>query len=165
MGAGDAAHKTSDATTATIERAIERHKSRKGALLPILSEIQNELGWVPESAMVRIAEALDIPASKVYGTVTFYTLYATRPKGKNVIRVCESAPCHVEGASEIVDALERALGVKMGETTPDGLFSLEFTSCIGVCGVAPAIMINDHVYGNLTPDTVRQILATYRATA
>ena len=150
---------------AVVTRIIGKHRTRKGPLLPILSDIQKEIGYVSESAMVKIAEALDIPASKVYGAVTFYSLYATAPKGKNVIRVCESAPCHVEGARGIVEALERTLGIKMGETTPDGVFSLEFTSCIGVCGVAPAIMINDRVYGNLTPGMIPQILAACRATA
>jgi len=147
---------------ARIERAIENHRSKQGALLPILQEIQGDLGYIPEVAMIEVAESLGIPASKVYGTVTFYTLFSTRPKGKNVIRICESAPCHVEGAEAIVKALEKALGVRMGETTPDGLFTLEFTSCIGVCGVAPAIMINDRVYGNLVPERIPEILAEYR---
>ncbi|MCR4398856.1 MAG: NADH-quinone oxidoreductase subunit NuoE [Firmicutes bacterium] len=148
-----------------VSAIIAKHRSRKGALLPILSDIQKELGCIPQSAMVMVAESLDIPASKVYGTATFYTLYSTRPKGKNVIRVCESAPCHVKGASAVVEALERALGIRMGETTPDGMFTLEFTSCIGVCAEAPAIMINDVVYGNLAPESIPRILAEHRATA
>ncbi|MGE5485969.1 MAG: NADH-quinone oxidoreductase subunit NuoE [Ignavibacteriales bacterium] len=156
---------TAVSENAVAARIIENHKMRKGALLPILSDIQKEIGYVSGSAMVQIAEALGIPASKIYSTATFYTLYATSPKGRNVIRVCESAPCHVEGAQAIVEALEKNLGIKMGGTTPDGLFSLEFTSCIGVCGVAPAITINDRVYGNLTPAMIPQILAAYRATA
>ncbi len=149
----------------TISSIISKHQMRKGALLPILTDIQREIGCIPESAVVEVARALGIPEAKVYSTITFYTLYTTRCKGKNVIRVCESAPCHIEGAPAIVKALEKALGIRMGETTRDGMFTLEFSSCIGVCGVSPAIMINDRVYGNLTPDMIPQILAACRATA
>jgi NADH:ubiquinone oxidoreductase subunit E len=93
---------------------------------------------------------------------TFYSLLYTKPKGKYTVRVCESAPCHVQGAQEVVDTLVRELGVSFGETTPDGLFTLEKVSCLGVCGVAPAVMIDDRVYGNLTPETVAAVLQEYR---
>jgi len=149
----------------TISGIISKHRTRKGALLPILTDIQREVGYIPEAAVIETARALGIPEAKVYSTITFYTLYSTVRKGKNVIRVCESAPCHIKGAPAIVKALENALGIRMGETTRDGLFTLEFSSCIGVCGVAPAIMVNDRVYGNLTPEMIPQILAAHRATA
>ncbi len=149
----------------SVLRIIERHRDQKSPLLPILNDIQREMGRISKSSATIVAEALNIPAARVYSVLTFYTLYSTECKGKNVIRVCESAPCHVEGAQAIVEALQSSLGIKMGQTTRDKLFSLEFTSCIGVCGVAPAIMINDRVHGNLTPGMIPQILAACKATA
>ena len=145
-----------------VEKIIERHGRDSGRLIPILQETQKELGYLPEEAMLQIAEALNIPVGKVFGVATFYTLFATAPKGRYIVRICESAPCHIRGAEEIVAALEEELAIGPGQTTPDGLFTLEHTSCLGVCGVAPAIMINDEVYGNLTPEKVREIINQYR---
>lgn len=145
-----------------VQEIIDRHLGLEGNLLPILHAIQAELGYLPEPAMVRVARSLRIPLSKVYGTATFYSLFATHPKGEYVIRICESAPCHIQGAQEVIEALEKELGIKVGETTPDQKFTLELASCIGVCGVAPAIMINEHVHGNLTPSMVPGIIARYR---
>jgi len=144
-----------------VDQIIQKHAGRPGALMPMLHDVQAALGWIPEEAMDKIAEALDIPAGKVYSTVTFYTLFSTRPTGKYIIRVCESAPCHVEGAAAVMAELERQLGVKPGETTSDGRFTLEYTSCIGICGVAPAIMVGDQVHGNLKPDMIAGVLAQY----
>jgi NADH:ubiquinone oxidoreductase subunit E len=145
-----------------VQEIIDRHLGLEGNLLPILHAIQSELGHLPELAMVRVARSLGIPLSKVYGTATFYSLFTTHPKGEYVIRICESAPCHIQGAQEVIKALEKELGVKVGETTPDQKFTLELASCIGVCGVAPAIMINEHVHGNLTPSMIPGIIARYR---
>ncbi|HHY96057.1 MAG TPA: NADH-quinone oxidoreductase subunit NuoE [Firmicutes bacterium] len=144
-----------------VREIISRFRDRPAPLLPILQGIQGEMGWISEEAMVEVAEALGIHPSKVYGVATFYTLFATQPKGEHVIRVCASAPCHVPGAGAVLEALKRALGVNVGQTTPDGKFTLELTSCIGVCGVAPAIMIDDQVYGNLKPADIGAILARY----
>lgn len=145
-----------------VQNIIDRHLQLEGNLLPILHAIQAELGYLPESAMAQVARALKIPLSKVYGTATFYSLFATHPKGEYVIRICESAPCHIQGAQEVIEALEKELGIKVGETTPDRKFTLELASCIGVCGVAPAIMINEQVHGNLTPAMIPGIIARYR---
>ncbi|MEW5932446.1 MAG: NADH-quinone oxidoreductase subunit NuoE [Bacillota bacterium] len=146
---------------ARVREIISRLRDRTAPLLPILQAIQKEMGWISEEAMVEVAEALGMHPSQVYGVTTFYTLFATGPKGEHVIRVCASAPCHVPGAGAVLEALKKALGVEVGETTPDGKFTLELTSCIGVCGVAPAIMIDDQVYGNLKPADIGAILARY----
>lgn len=135
---------------------------REDALLSILHELQAELNYLPEEALREVALALDIPLARVYGFVTFYSMYSVKPRGKYIIRICESAPCHVRGAKAVIAAMEETLGIKVGETTKDGLFTLEFTSCLGVCGVAPAVMINDTVHGNLTPEAVKELLAAYR---
>lgn len=148
---------------AKIEESVREHEGRPDALISVLRKIQQALGYLPEEALVRVARTLNVPLSKVYGVATFYSLFAVGSrKGTYIIRVCENAPCHVLGAREVIRALEGELGIKMGGTTPDGRFTLEYTSCLGVCGVAPAIMINDDVYGNLTPQRVRAILSEYR---
>lgn len=137
---------------------IRKHGNTGDALIPILHETQKALGYLTEEAMRQIAGELNVPFSKVYGVATFYSLFSTQAKGKHIIRLCESAPCHIGGAPEILKAIEDELGIRVGQTTPDNKFTLEFTSCLGVCGVAPAIMIGDTVYGNLTPEKVKEVL-------
>lgn len=145
-----------------VAEIVARHGAREDALLAILHDVQAETNSLSESDLIEVARALDIPLSRVYGVATFYSMYSTKPRGKYIIRICESAPCHIMGAEEVIRAFEEALGIKMGETTDDGLFTLEYTSCLGICGVAPAVMINDRVHGNLTPAKVPEILAMYR---
>ncbi len=157
----DPVPKNAGALPAKIEEVLGRHSWRRDALVAVLHDVQREAGYLSEEALVEIARGLDIPISKVYGVATFYTLFSMKPKGEHVIRVCENAPCHVLGAQAIVDALEKELGVPMGGTTADGKFTLEYTSCLGVCGVAPALMIDDAVYGNVTPERIPLILKEY----
>ena len=146
------------AQTPQLATVIEKYKQTPGSLLDVLAEAQALNGFLSRAVLQQIAERLAIPESKVYGVATFYSLFKTAPTGHFIIRLCESAPCHVRGASEVLAAIEETLGIKPGETTTDGQFTLEFTSCLGLCGVAPAIMIGDQVYGNLTPDRVKEIL-------
>ena len=141
---------------------IRSFDSDQGNLIPILHALQDRFGYLTSEAMEEVAEWLSIPASEVYGTATFYTLFATKPLGQHVVRLCDSAPCHIEGSKTIRKVLEEHLKVCVGETTRDGLFTLEIVSCFGLCGVAPAIMVDEDVYGNLTPDSIPQILAKYR---
>ncbi|NLK09044.1 MAG: NADH-quinone oxidoreductase subunit NuoE [Firmicutes bacterium] len=142
---------------------VSQNGAKEEALLQILHDIQADDNSLSEAELLQVARALDIPLSRVYGVATFYSLYSVQPRGKFIIRICESAPCHIVGARAVISAFEEALGIKMGETTTDGKFTLEATSCLGVCGVAPAVMINDEVYGNLTPDKVVEVLAEYDA--
>ncbi|KKM10455.1 hypothetical protein SY88_13930 [Clostridiales bacterium PH28_bin88] len=148
-----------------VAAIIERHRGEEGALLPVLREVQAQTHHLSEEVMKQVAAGLGIPLSQVFGTASFYTMFNVRPKGRHIIRVCESAPCHVERAREVMAALEKELGVGLGGETPDGLFTLETASCIGVCGVAPAIMIDDKVYGNLTPEMIPEVIARFRAEA
>ena len=108
-----------------------------------------------------IAREMDISIAKVYNFITFYAMLSTKAHGKYTIRICKSAPCHVNGASEVIHAIEKLLGIKMGQTTEDGRFTLEYCPCLGLCDIAPAIMINKKVYGNLTPESVREIIKIY----
>lgn len=145
-----------------VREVIREFDSDQGNLIPILHALQSNFGYLTSEAMEEVAEWLDIPASEVYGTATFYTLFATKPVGKYVVRICDSTPCHIEGSKSIKKAIEENLGICAGETTKDGLFSFEVVSCFGLCGVAPAIMVNEDVYGNLTPESIPQILGKYR---
>jgi NADH-quinone oxidoreductase E subunit len=153
--------KSSTEPKKSLRQVIAEHNSDPGALLDILRDAQEIHGYLSAAVMEEIADELDIPVSRVYGVATFYTLLATKPKGEHIIRVCESPPCHIRGAVNILETLKEVLGVNPGETTEDKKFTLELTSCLGVCGVAPAMMIGDQVYGNLTPERVKEILKTY----
>lgn len=141
-----------------VEEIIQRYQGDPSSLIDVLHETQSVYGYLTNETVEEIAEGLDIPASKVYGVASFYTLFNTEPKGKYIIRVCESAPCHIKGAQEVIDAIRETLGIRPGETTQDKKFTLEFTSCLGVCGVAPAVVIGEQVYGNLTPERIKEIL-------
>lgn len=145
-----------------IEAIIAKYQEEKTPLLCILEEVQEKWGYLPRDVLGYIAKRLNIPSSTVYGVATFYAFLETKPVGKYVIRVCRSTPCHVRGAVHVLEALKRELGIREGETTKDGKFTLEVTSCLGVCGVAPAMMVNDVTYGNLTEDRIREVLALYR---
>ena len=130
-------------------------------LLVMLKQAQEQSGYLTEDAICNIAHALDISVSEVYGVSTFYSFLSKKPLGQNVIRVCRSLPCYLKNSSMIIQAVEDTLGIKPGETTDDRKFSLELTNCIGACDKAPAMLINNDVHGNLTPESISQILETY----
>ena len=146
-----------------VDAIIARHKDQAGALMPVLQEVQEAVGYLPPAVQERIAAGLNIQGSEVFGVMSFYSMYTWKPKGKYVIRMCESPPCHVAGAENMLHALQQELGIGVGETTSDGLFTLELTACLGVCEVAPAMQINEVVIGNLTAAKIKQMLADYRA--
>ncbi|MCK8816626.1 NADH-quinone oxidoreductase subunit NuoE [Natroniella sulfidigena] len=146
---------------ATIEEITKALDSERTPLISVLHAVQAELGYLSTEGLKIVAKKLDIPLSKVYGVATFYTLLDTEEKGENVIRLCESAPCHIKGATNILTELQDKLDIDVGETTDDNKFSLEMTSCLGICAVAPAIMINGTVYGNLTSKKLDSILDRY----
>jgi NADH-quinone oxidoreductase E subunit len=150
-----------DSQFSRVTEILAHYQGREGSLIDILHETQSVYGYLPDEAMQQIADGLGLTLGKVYGVATFYSLFTLTPKGENIIRFCESAPCHIRGAVEILQTIQNELGIKPGEITKDQKFSLEFTSCLGVCGVAPAMMIGDQVYGNLTPEKVIEILHSY----
>lgn len=145
-----------------IKKIVDQHGRDRHNLIPILHDLQETLGHVSPEVMETIAEELGIPASDIYGVTTFYTLFYTRPQGRYIVRLCDSPPCHIEGSKKIREALTKELGIEPGKTTEDRLFSFEVVSCMGLCGVAPAIMVNDDVYGNLTPEVIPEIIRKYR---
>ena len=130
-------------------------------LLVLLEDAQRSAGHISPALMAELAASLGLSVSQVYGVATFYSFLSTKPLGRNVIRVCKSLPCYLKSYPTIVSSLRQEIGIGPGETTQDGRFSLELTNCIGACDKAPAMMINDDVHGNLTPETIPNILADY----
>jgi NADH-quinone oxidoreductase subunit E len=131
-------------------------------LLVVLKEAQTKHGYLPRDLMVAIADALDMPLNDVYGVATFYSFLSARALGRNVIRICKSLPCYLKGGQTIIETVEREIGIKPGETTPDGRFSFELTNCIGLCDRAPAMLINNDVHVDLTPRKISRILQNYK---
>ncbi len=144
-----------------LRQVIEAHKGQPGATMPVLQAAQEIFGYLPEEVQIMVAEGLDIPLSEVYGVASFYSFFSLNPKGKYRISVCLGTACYVKGAASILNAVETKLNIQPGGITPDGVFSLDACRCIGACGLAPVIMINDDVYGRLTPDQVGPILDKY----
>ena len=140
---------------------IEELRSDKGALMPILQKAQEIYGYLPIEVQSIISNTLDIPLEKIYGVVTFYSQFSLFPKGKFKISVCLGTACYVKGSGDIYNKLMEKLGIASGECTPDGKFSLEACRCIGACGLAPVLTINDDVYGRLSIDDLDGILAKY----
>ncbi len=134
----------------------------RGNLLSLLNEAQSKFGYVPEEFMSELAESLDMSLSDVYGVATFYSFLSTKPQGRNVIRICKSIPCFLKSSQTIIETVERETGLKPGETTPDGKFSLQLANCIGACDKAPAMMVNYDVHVDLTPEKIAQILKAYK---
>lgn len=146
---------------AQLEQIITQHKDQQGALMPVLQKAQDLYGYLPLEVQEMIAAGLDLPLEEVYGVVTFYSQFSLYPKGQYKISVCLGTACYVKGAGDLYDRLSRSLGIKGGECTPDGKFSLEACRCIGACGLAPVMMINNDVYGRLTSDQIGAILDKY----
>lgn len=145
-----------------LDAAIARHKDEPGALMPVLQEAQNIFGYVPQDVQQIIADGLGTTLAEVYGVATFYAQFSLEPKGQYVVGVCLGTACYVKGSQKVLDKLSEELKIPVGKTTPDGVFTLNATRCLGACGLAPVMMINDEVYGRLTPDEVPAILNKYR---
>lgn len=141
-----------------IAQVIEEYKDKEGSLIQILHMAQGIYGYLPLELQQFIAEKLDKPLSEVYGVATFYSFFSTKPRGENTIRVCLGTACYVRGGKKIVDRLMEILGINIGETTQDGKFTLEVMRCIGACGLAPAMTINDKVYKQVNPDKLQAII-------
>lgn len=145
-----------------VKRVCEQFHSRREKLLQILEELNDQYGYLSEYVMKEVAKNLDIQVSEIYGVATFYSFLNTKPKGKNIIRLCQTVSCDLAGKQRIANALENELGIRFGETTPDGMFSLEYTNCIGMCNQGPAMLINDDVYYNLDPEKAVDIVEKYQ---
>ncbi len=146
------------------EEIIKNYEQKPENLLEILHDIQDAKNehYLDKEDLISVSDYLGLPYSFVHGVASFYTMYSFKPRGKYIIRICQSPPCHLMGSTDISKELMNVLGIKFGETTKDKLFTLEMSSCLGVCGVAPAMMINDTVYGNLTSEKIKEIIENLR---
>ena len=146
---------------AQLKEVIAAHKDQKGAAIPVLHKAQEIYGYLPLEVQEMIAEGLNVPLAEIYGIVTFYAQFSLNPKGRFQIGVCLGTACYVKGSGDILNKVKEILNIEVGECTPDGKFSLDATRCIGACGLAPVMTINDDVYGRLTVDEVAGILKKY----
>ena len=145
-----------------IIEIIEKYANEKTPLMMILSEVQSKFGYIPLEVQEIISEETGIPVAEIYGVVTFYSFFSLKPKGKYVIGVCLGTACYVKGAQQVCDKFCEILDIKPGETTEDGLFTIDALRCIGACGIAPAVTINGKVYPKLTVNEVPKIVQQYR---
>ncbi|MFO8077527.1 MAG: NADH-quinone oxidoreductase subunit NuoE [Thermoplasmatota archaeon] len=143
------------------KKIIESYQGKKGILIPLLQDVQKEYGFVPKQVVKLIADAFDLYPSEIYGVLTFYTQFYLTPRGTHTIRVCQGTACHVMGGKELLDYISDKLHIKDGGTTDDGLFSLERVACLGCCGMAPVIMVDEDFYGGCDFKKIDQILDKY----
>ncbi len=144
-----------------LDGLLEQSRDYEGALIPVLQRAQDIYGYLPGYVLERVATGLRLPLSQVYGVVTFYAQFHLSPRGKNIIRICRGTACHVRGVSRVADEMKKTLGVDVGGTTQDGEFTYEEVACIGACGLAPVMMVNDRTFGKLTPEKVGDILEQF----
>ena len=153
-----------DFTAAQIERLdgiIDKFKNKPGGLIPVLEEAQVALEYLPVPVQKHIAKGLNLPLSRVYGVVTFYSFFTMTPRGKHTVRVCLGTACYVRGGKAIAEKLEKEFGVQQGETTPDRMFTYETVRCLGACGLGPVVVVDEDVHGRVKPAKVREILNQY----
>lgn len=152
-----------DMRYAALEKMLTRYRDTTGKIIPVLQETQDIFGYIPEEAIKTIAAALKIPSSEIYGVATFYGQFHLQIRGKNIVRICTGTACHVQGSGKILDMINKTLGLSGGMmTTDDLLFTVEPVACLGACGMAPVMMINEEAYGRVSPDDVPEILARYQ---
>ena len=148
-----------------ITEICDRHAGEKTPLIMILNDIQNEYGYIPLEAQQIVSDKTGISVAEIYGVVTFYSFFSLVPNGKYVIGVCLGTACYVKGAQQVIDKFSEILGIGAGQTTEDGLFTIDALRCIGACGIAPAVTINGKVYPKVSVDMVPAIIEEYRAAA
>lgn len=151
-------NKLSCSAVAAIKEICANHNNDAGELINILHETQNKLGYLPKDVQELVAKNLGIPASRVNGVVSFYAFFTEKPKGKHPISICLGTACYVRGSDKVLDEVKNVLGIEVGQTTADGIFSLDCLRCVGACGLAPVMTIGGKVYGNVDPKNVRKIL-------
>lgn len=143
---------------APLEEVLEQYRDQKGAVIPVLQKAQAIFGYLPQEVLVKIAEGMGVPLSQVYGVVTFYSQFYLTRRGRHIIQECDGTACHVRGAARIIDAVQKELGIKPGETTPDYRITYEVVYCLGSCGLAPVAVVDGTVVGKLVPEKMLEIL-------
>jgi NADH-quinone oxidoreductase subunit E len=146
-----------------VDVIVKNHKAGQGAMIAILQAIQNHYGYVPREAIERVSKLSGVPASDIFGIVTFYAQFRLIPQGKNIIKVCHGTACHLNGAEKIAESVCKCVGAKEGETSADGRYSVEKVACLGCCSLAPTFMINDETFAKLTPENVSKVISEFEA--
>ena len=154
--------KLSESKINFVKEVCKSFGNKPGEVINVLHKVQGEFGYLPAEVQELVAKELGIPVSRVYGIVSFYSFFTMTPKGEHPISVCLGTACYVRGAEKVLDELKRQLGINVGEVTPDGKFSLTCLRCVGACGLAPVIEVGEKVYGRMTPDRVKDVLAEYK---
>ena len=144
-----------------VDSIIEKYEAKKSALISMLHDVQAEFNWLPKDALVHISKKLKVPLSDIFGIASFYKAFSLEPRGKHLVRVCLGTACHVRGGQRILDTLERVLGIKTGETTPDRKFTLERVNCLGCCALGPVVVVDDEYHGGMQSTKVKKILSNY----
>lgn len=147
---------------APLQQIIDEYKGQRGVLIQVLQRAQETYGYLPPEVLKAIGDGLQVPLSQVYGVVTFYAQFYLTRRGRHVIRTCDGTACHVRGAAKVIDALQKELGIKAGETTPDYQFTFEVVYCLGSCGLAPVAVVDGQVVGRLVPEKMLQIIRELR---
>ena len=137
---------------------LEQYKTEKGAVIPVLQKAQEIYGWLPPRVLETISKEMNVPQSRIYGVVTFYSQFYLTRRGRHIVRQCDGTACHVRGSARIIEAVENRLGIKAGETTPDYRVTYEVVYCLGSCGLAPVAMVDDKVVGHLVPETAVKLI-------
>jgi NADH:ubiquinone oxidoreductase subunit E len=145
-----------------LNEIIKKHKGKPGGLIPVLEEAQVSLEYLPISVQKKIAQELNLPLSRVYGVVTFYSFFTMTPRGKHTVRVCLGTACYVRGGKAIAETLKKELGIQDGETTPDRMFTLETVRCLGACGLGPVVVVDEDLHGRVKPSKVKEMLFQYK---
>ncbi len=145
-----------------LNKIIEKYKAEPGGIIPLLEEAQDLLGYLPVNIQKQISNKTNIPLSRIYGIVTFYSFFTITPRGKHTVQVCLGTACYVRGGKKIAETIEEEFGVKSGETTADRIFTYETVRCLGACGLAPVIVVDGEVYGRVKPSKVKEILEQYK---
>jgi NADH-quinone oxidoreductase subunit E len=151
-----------DQARQVAQEITRRHGATRDELIPILTDVNHQLGYLPPEALDEISIQLKVPKSQIYSAASFYSMLSTKPRGKHVIQFCESAPCHVQGGREVWSTLQALLKLKAGETSPDKHWTLMTTSCLGLCADGPVLLVDDDLFMNVTPDQIAGILAKYK---
>ena len=163
MGIAEASRASDAADMAPAMRVIEEMAPvTEGQIIPLLQRLQDAYGYLPKEVVLEVCELTGLPASRVFGVATFYSQFYLEPRGRHLVRCCRGTACHVRGGRRILDSLQRALGIRDGETTADMQFSLETIACLGTCFLAPVVMVDHDYYGNVSADQVNRILKQYR---
>jgi NADH-quinone oxidoreductase subunit E len=144
-----------------VEEILQGYEKKEASLIPVLQQVQEKFGYLPEEALVKIGKALHVSLSRIYGVVTFYSQFYLNPRGLHTVRVCRGTACHVRGGKQVLKSVQQVLSIGEGETTPDFKFTFETVACLGACALAPVLLVDKNYYGKLTPARVEQVLKQY----